>query len=327
MRPVRRLPLLLTLVVLTGCAAPNPTASPLRLPTRAPVILTPTPLDARLYYEAGLAYQEAGDAEKALQFFTWAIRLAPGFAPAHLARGTVRLAQGRTYQALADADAALETDPTNANAYALRGEALRLQGRARSALEAFGQALELDPDLKAETFHSRWLAARATRDGDELLVLSKEYALAHPDDPLRQYYRGEAYVELEKTHVAVSIIGRAIEESADPPALLWFALGEAYAAEESWQEAVTSFETARALVQTGDTSLAIHTDRPVAELFGALGQAYLGAGRCVDAETMLKYAIDVGAPAAYAALLARARICQTPTPTITPYPTTTPFQP
>jgi len=48
----------------------------------------------------------------------------------------------------------------------------------------------------------------------------------------------------------------------------------------------------------------------------------------VDAEAMLEYALDVGAPAAeYAAVLEEARVCQTPTPTITPYPTTTPYAP
>jgi uncharacterized protein HemY len=79
-------------------------------------------------------------------------------------------------------------------------------------------------------------------------------------------------------------------------------------------------------VQTGDTSLTIHSDHPIADLFGALGQTYLGAGRCVDAETMLEYAVDVGAPASeYAAALEEARLCQTPTPTITPYPTITPL--
>ena len=61
---------------------------------------------------------------------------------------------------MADADAALESDPANAAAYALRGEALRLLGMTRLALEAFDRAVDLDPDLKPETFRSHWLAAR-----------------------------------------------------------------------------------------------------------------------------------------------------------------------
>ena len=78
-------------------------------------------------------------------------------------------------------------------------------------------------------------------------------------------------------------------------------------------------------MQDGDPSLTIHSDNPIADLFGALGQAYLGIKRCADAEVMLSYAIDVGAPAsAYTSLLEEARLCQTPAPTDTPYPTVTP---
>ncbi len=41
---------------------------------------------------------------------------------------------------------------------------------------------------------------------------------------------------------------------------------------------------------------------------------------------MLEYALQVGAPAfQYTAMLEEARICQTPTPTVTPYPTATPM--
>jgi len=316
---------LLPLLLATCASLPT---TPQRLPTRAPTpTLTPTPFSiaARTYYEEGLARQEAGDAEGALQSFTWAIQRAPDFAPAYVARATVYLAQGEPRLALADVDAALETNPTNATAHALRGETLRLLDRARRALEAFDQAMHLDPDLKPETFRSRWLAARMTHNADRLLTLSREYAAAYPDDPLRHYYRGWGLIELGKPRLAINILVKGIETTPDPPALLWFALGQAYMADHSWQEAVTSFEATRALVQAGDTGLAVHSDRPITDLFGALGRAYLAAGRCVDAGAMLEYAIDAGAMASeYASALEEAHLCQTPTPTTTPYPTTTP---
>ena len=291
---------------------------------------TPFSIPARTYYEYGLVRQRAGDTEGALQSFTWAIQLAPGFAPAYVARGTVYLAQGELRLALAETDAALEADPTSATAYALRGEILRLLGRARPALDAFDQALALDHTLQAETFRSRWLAARTAHIGGRLLKLSLEYATAHPDDPLRYYYRGWTLIESGAPTSAIYILIDGIEAASDPPALLWFALGQAYTIAQAWRESVTAFETARALVQAGDASLAIHSDHPIADLFSALGRAYLGAGRCVDAEITLEYAVDVGASAsAHAAALEEARLCQTPTPTATPYrptvyPTLTP---
>ena len=337
MHPVQHLIRLLLLLtglliggLLTACASPPATPTPQRLPTRAATptsIPTPTPfpIGAQSYYEEGLARQEAGDTTGAWQSFTWAIQLSPDFAPAYVARGSVYLARGALNSALADADAALETDPASAPAYALRGETLRLLGQARPAMKALDRALALDPTLREETFRSRWLVARAAHDTIRLLSLSREYAGDHPDDPLLHYYRGWALVELDAPRMAINVLIGGIEETDQQPALLWFALGQAYAEDGDWGEAVTSFEAARALVQAGDTSLIVHSDRPIADLFGALGQAYLGAGRCVDAETMLEYAISVGAAASeYTTALRESRVCQTPTPTATPYATTTP---
>lgn len=324
--------LLLTSGLLTACVHPSTAPPSQRLPTRAAVptsTLTPTstpfPISAGTYYEEGVARQEAGDVEGALQSFTWAIQLSRDFALAYVARGSVYLAGGELDLALTDADAALEVDPASAPAYALRGEALRLLGHAHPALEAFDRAVALDPTLREETFRSRWLAARAVRDVAHLLALSREYADAHPDDPLRHYYRGWALVELDAPRAAIKVLREGIEDAPQQSALLWFALGQAYVENGSWEEAVTSFEAARALVQAGDTSMLIHSDQSIADLFGALGRAYLGAGRCVDAEAMLEYAVSIGAPASeYTATLREARICQTPTPTATPYPTVTP---
>jgi len=314
----------LTLLLVPG----SPPDVPQRLPTRAaPPTPTSTPpsVTARAYYEQGLAYQEAGDVESALQSFTWAIQRAPDFAPAYVARGAVYLARGELRLALAEADASLEIDPASAAAHALRGEILSLQGYHRRALKAFDQAVLLDPAFKEETFRARWLAARSLDDDERLLTLSREYALAHPSDPVRHYYRAWRFIESGEPRKAVHVLVRGIETTSEPPALLWFALGEAYAAAGSWQNALTSFEASRALAQAGDTSLIVHSDQPVVELFGALGQAYMELGRCMDAETMLRYALDIGgSTSTYGPLLEDARLCQTPTPTITPYPTTTP---
>jgi tetratricopeptide (TPR) repeat protein len=316
------------LLLSSGCASPSVTSTASqRLPTRAPTptpTVTPFAISAWTYYEEGLTRQRVGDAEGALQSLTWAIQRAPDFAPAYVARGSVYLAQEELDLALVEADAALEIAPSGA-AHALRGETLRLLDRPRAALEAFDQALELDTTSSTETFRSRWLAVRTIHDTVRLSSLSREYVNAHPGDLWGHYYQGWAFIELGTPGVAINTLVKGIESTPDPPALLWFALGQAYAMDRHWQEAVTALEATRALVQAGDTSLALHSDQPIVDLFSALGQAYLGVGRCADAETALEYAISIGAPASKnAAALEEARICQTPTPTITPYPTTTP---
>jgi len=327
---VRRLVLLLTTIVLAGCcadpAASSSPLSPLRLPTRVPPTATPILVEAQVYYEAGLACREAGDAECAMQYFNWAIALDPDLAPAYAARASVYLAQGQLDLALDDAESAIAIDPTVASAHVLRGEILRLLGRSTQASYAFEQAIALDPTLEEETFPSRWLAAVASGDGERLLVLGRDYSRTHPGDPLRYYYRGWAFVQRGSPRIAIPLLIEGIESSPDPPALLWFALGHAYLEDHFGKEAVISFETAGELIRAGDTSLEIHSDHPLVDFFGGMGRAYLAVGRCADAETMLNHAIAVGAPAAeYAVWLREADICKTPTPTSTPYPTITPM--
>jgi tetratricopeptide (TPR) repeat protein len=328
---LRRLLLPLALIVLAGCCPASDisvTSTPsLRLPTRVPATATPAPtrVDVRPLYEAGLACRETGDVACAMRSFTRAIEIDPNFAPAYIARGSVYLAQGRFDAALDDADGAVAADPKDASAHALQGEILRQMGRPRDASEAFDRAVALDAALEEQVFQSRWLAALAGHDARRLTDLGHQYRENHPDDPLRHYYRGWAYIEQGRSDVAIYLLVGGIQGTPRPPALLWFTLGHAYMESGSWQEAVTCFEAAGALIQAGDVSLEVHTQRPVADFFAAMGRAYLGVGRCADAEAMLEHAVAVAGPRSeYLDLLEQVERCKTPTPTPTSYPTTTP---
>jgi tetratricopeptide (TPR) repeat protein len=281
---------------------------------------TSVALPAEAYYEQGVKRQRGGDARGALQHLTWAIWRDPSRASAYVARGAVHLARDEGERALHDANVALGME-VSADAFLLRGEALRLLGRPQESLEAFDKALEQNADLRDETFNSRWLAARATGDPARLAALGQEYAAGHPDDPLRHYYQSWALIESGATMDALRLLVDGIRNAADQPALLWYALGHAYGGEGAREQAVTAFEVARGLVQAGDDSLGLHAERPVATLFVALGEAYLRAGRCTDAATMLAYAGSIGAPASsYMPALQEAQLCPTPTPRATAVP-------
>jgi len=317
---------LLSCLILVGCGSPTP--MPQRLPTRAPTQVamsvaeeaTPFAIPVEAYYEQGVGRQRAADQQGALQHLTWAIRRDPKLAKAFVARGAVHLARDEGEKALHDANVALGME-VSADAFLLRAEALRQMGRPQEALEAFDKALEQNADLRDETFNSRWLTARAAGGQARLAALGQEYAAGHPDDPLRHYYESWALIEAGATMDAVRLLVDGIRNAADPPALLWYALGHAYAGEEAWQQAVTAFEAARGLVQMGDETLGLHAERPVAALFISLGEAYLRAGRCTDAQTMLAYAGSIGAPAStYMPVLQEAQLCPTPTPRATAAP-------
>lgn len=318
--------LLLSFLILVGCGSPTP--APQRLPTRAPTQVAMTvseeatrvALPAEAYFEQGVRRQRTGDARGALQHLTWAIWRDPSVASAYVARGAVHLARDEGEKALHDANVALGME-VSADAFLVRAEALRVLGRPQEALEAFDKALEQNVELRDETFNSRWWAARAAGDPARLAALGQEYATAHPDDPLRHYYHSWALIESGATMDALRLLVDGIRDAAEQPALLWYALGHAYAGEEAWGQAVTAFEATRTLVQAGDDSLSLHAGRPVATLFVSLGEAYLRAGRCTDAATMLAYAGSIGAPAeTYMPALQEARLCPTPTPRATEVP-------
>lgn len=298
-------------------ASPSPTLEYLRLPTRLPrETPTPTPfaLAAELYVEQGKALRRAGETARARQYYTWAIRRDPECAKAYLARSSLFLALGNLEEALLDANAALALEAT-AEGYLLRGEVLRRLERYESAWMALGEALEREPGLGDETFHARWLIARALEDAERLSTLAAEYTRDHPEDSLRHYYRAWAVLEHGEPEEALRLLVSGLDESTDQAAVMWYLLGRAYVRTGAWSEAVVSLETARSLVEVGDTTLAIDTSQPVADLFVALGRAYLGAGRCVDAERMLSHGLSTGASMSeHLGALEEARICQTPTP-------------
>ena len=313
-------PTLAIFAFLMGCGAPTPTPSPLVIPTRASPTPTPTQIPAQYYYEAGREYRATGDIQEALRLQTQALGVDPGFAPAYIERAILHRALEAPQAALADAQAAIATDPENATAYALMGEILRLEfNDPLQSLAAYDRAVRLDQTLAEATFLARWQTAVAANQPGRMVLLANEYADSHPDDPLAPYYRARALTALGNSSGAVETLSGALEETS--LAALWLALGDAYTAEEAWGYALTCYEQARGLTEEGDNSLNLISEVPAAELFGSLGTAYLYTGRCSDARNMLNHALAIGPDRPeYHTLLGQAMICLTPTPVPTPYP-------
>ncbi len=84
-------------------------------------------------------------ADDAYAWLTKAIRLAPGYAKAHLDRGWVQLNGGRIGAAILDLDRAIELDPTYAEAFNNRGLAKRERNDPAGAMADFQEAVRLRP--------------------------------------------------------------------------------------------------------------------------------------------------------------------------------------
>ncbi|MGC9393373.1 MAG: tetratricopeptide repeat protein [Anaerolineae bacterium] len=226
-----------------------------------------------------------------------------------LLRGDLDTAEVRVWDAVRIASKDAET-------WALAGVILARQGETKVAELALRIAETLDPGLAPDVFADRWRAARQARDGDAMMALAQTYSSRKPENPLGFYYRAAAMLTTGESDAALRHL--LIQLSADPdsPAVLWYTLGETYLVRRGFHEAMIVFDVAEARFTAGDHSLYLASDDPLRDLNLNRGRALLGISdpdHCAQAETVLR---QWGAPAD---TIERARLCQTPTPTLTPW--------
>lgn len=111
-------------------------ASPAALPPQA---------RAEAFVERGLALGNMGRQARAAEDFDAALRLAPGYVPALMARADQHFALERFAEAEAGYGRIIEADPGNVLAYVNRGVARDELGRLDGAIADFTLALERDP--------------------------------------------------------------------------------------------------------------------------------------------------------------------------------------
>ncbi|OWK43198.1 tetratricopeptide repeat protein [Fimbriiglobus ruber] len=165
---------------------------------------------AAAYRERGQLHRQAGRGRQALDDFSTAIRLAPDEPETYLRRGSTYLAVGQLDRATADFDAALRLDPDLAAAYANRGLVRVKQGDPHAAAADATAALRLDPAL-TRAYFVRGAAraalgrhADAVDDFDHLLELDPADALAYNE-------RGVVLADMGEYERAVADYDRAIE--------------------------------------------------------------------------------------------------------------------
>jgi len=99
-----------------------------------------------------------GNSEGAEKHCREAIRLKPGFAPAHCNLGSVLLDRDKTNEAIPCFQEAIRLDGEYAEAYEFLGEALLKKGDREGAKQNFEKALSLDPGLTSARENLRKLA-------------------------------------------------------------------------------------------------------------------------------------------------------------------------
>ena len=212
---------------------------------------------------------------------------------------------------------AIGMDPQNAEAWSLLGIVLARAGNHADADHAMGIAVALDATLAPSLFDDRWRATVALGDAAGLATLAESYVAAYPDSPLAPHYRATALLAAGDPVAAVDLLVDALHDQPGSPALVWYTLGEAYLAAHGYAEAAVVLESAAGMVAQGDSTLTYVAADPITALNQRLARAYLETGSCREAESIYRR-LMVAQPD-LAPWVEKAVICQTPTPTLTPW--------
>jgi tetratricopeptide (TPR) repeat protein len=108
-----------------------------------------TRLDPNLaldWYNRGIALQDRGKFDEAVEAFDEAIRLNPNLALAWSNKGAALVNQGKLDEAIEACDEAIRLDPTYAFPWNNKGTALGMQGKYDEAIKAYDEAIRLDPN-------------------------------------------------------------------------------------------------------------------------------------------------------------------------------------
>lgn len=141
----------------------------------------------------GVAQQQLGRTELALNSFDRAVGADPTFGEAWLNRALILMALGRRAHAIDGFDRAIALAPQNAVALHARGTALMLEDRNEAALSDLTTAVALDPQLAVARARRGYLLNRLGRFDEALADIDRALALAPGDHDVR--YHG-ALVEL-----------------------------------------------------------------------------------------------------------------------------------
>ena len=167
------------------------------------------------YTNRAVARQRLGDFEGALQDLDRSIALDPDDSSAFANRGVVQIRLGQPERALADFTRAIELDPSNAAAYANRGTLRSNLGDYRAALADLDRALALNP-IQPDALVARALARSGAGDAESALADLDESLRLRPQSGIAHFLRGNIQLQLNRTQLACNDFGAAAQLGYQP---------------------------------------------------------------------------------------------------------------
>ena len=170
--------------------------------------------DAGAHNNMGIAFQEQGKLEEAVEAYSKALTIKPNHAEAYNNMGTALQNQGKLEEAIEAYNKALTIKPDYAEAYNNMGTALQNQGKLEEAIEAYNKALTLKPD-NAEAFYNMGIALKELGKLEEAIEAYNKALELKPDNAGAFYNMGIALKDQGKLEEAIEAYNKALTLKPD----------------------------------------------------------------------------------------------------------------
>ena len=142
----------------------------------------------------GLKYFQAGDFNKAIEFFEKGSAKFPESVEVNYDLGVSYLRSGRTEEAIARLQKALALNPNLIEAYFALGECYFAKGESQNALDAFSRALEIEPG-NAQVFYNLGIVYYNNDKTDEAVLSFEKAKELNPKFTSTYYQLGLALIK------------------------------------------------------------------------------------------------------------------------------------
>jgi protein O-mannosyl-transferase len=173
--------------------------------------ITFNPNFAEAYYNRGTAYHDKGNYARAIDDYSKAIRIDSSFAFAYSGRGLAYHDIGDYDRAIRDFNEVVRLGLAPAEAYYNRGTAYKAKGENTRAIGDFTEAIRLDPNY-SEAYNNRGLAYyaggdydRAISDYTEAIKINPSFAMAFTNRGLAWCDEGEYDRAIEEQTRAIAL--------------------------------------------------------------------------------------------------------------------------
>jgi protein O-mannosyl-transferase len=204
--------------------------------------LTKNPGCWMAHYNLGIALNERGKTIEAIAHYQQAIQLRPGYAEAHYNLGRLLAQKGQLDDAVTHYEKALEINPADADAQNNLGVTLFGSGRMDEAIARYQEALKIRPDY-AEASCNLANALLAKGDLDGAIARYSACLTLSPNQAEARYDLASALLRKGRTDEAIAHYKKALElrpDSADAHANL----GSAFLAKGRVQDAIAAYRNA-----------------------------------------------------------------------------------